>query len=180
MRIIAAVAATLSLAATSSDTMTWSHVKPEYRSFDAIKPVLTNTSSEPTYLSRVWPLAAPSLERFDEETKTWIAGEIGVLCGTVAHGHEPFVLRPGVRFALGVNYVAISGREFRPDAYPDATYPAEGRYRLVLRYAREPWTISKTPKQVFTTRSPEFRVRRTSPRSRSFRYRSKAWPSRIA
>jgi hypothetical protein len=91
--------------------MTWSHVEPEYRSFDAIKPVLTNSSNEPIYLSRV----------------------------------------------------AISGREFHPDAYPDATYPAEGQYRLVLRYAREPWTTSKTPRQVFTTRSPEFRVRWTSP-----------------
>src|SRR6266508_6281889 len=164
MRTLAAVAAILCLAATSSDPMTWSHVEPEYRSFDAIKPVLTNSSSEPIYLSRTWPLAVPSLERFDEETKTWIAGAIGVRCGTVAHAHDPFVLRPGMRFAPGVNYgPAIDGREFHPDAYPDATYPAEGRYRLVLRYAREPWTISKMPKQVFTTRSPELHVRWTSP-----------------
>ncbi|HYU26344.1 MAG TPA: hypothetical protein VEO74_14140 [Thermoanaerobaculia bacterium] len=45
-----------------------------------------------------------------------------------------------------------------PEGSAYLTYPAEGRYRLVLQYAQEPWTISKRPKVIFTTRSPEFRV----------------------
>ncbi len=86
---------------------------------------------------------------------------MGITCGTVAHAGVPIEIKPNSRRHTQVywqlstdkwerpHYFVVDSREHRP---------LDGRYRFVLRYALEPWTLIQHPTAIYTLISSEFLV----------------------
>jgi hypothetical protein len=149
-------------ASQSPAILAWQDVSSQYKSFDEIKPVLVNNGQKSIFLSRIWPHGSAQLERLSEETGNWESGEWSGGCGTVAQATIPIEIKPRAERRIHVywqlstddwdkpgHFVVSGSREERP---------IEGRYRFVLRYSLEPWTIVHHPSSVYTTVSPEFFV----------------------
>ena len=143
--------------------LAWENVPPEVRDIRNFTVTVKNSSSRPIYLSRVYPFGFPQLVRFDEERKLWEEGNIPIGCGTVSDPTEPITIPPGARVKLAVLWSSSiddnsTSPMFVPEQTPTATQPLVGRYRLRLRYALEPWTVSHQPQHIRITESPTFLV----------------------
>jgi hypothetical protein len=139
----------------------WQDVAPGYKSFDEIKPVLVNGGQKSIFLSRIWPHGSAQLERLSEETGVWESGEWSGGCGTVSKATVPIEIKPRTERAIDV-YSQLSMDDWdKPTHFVAATRaerPVEGRYRFVLRYSMEPWTLVHHPSVIYKIVSPEFVV----------------------
>ncbi|HEX2222916.1 MAG TPA: hypothetical protein VHN15_01775, partial [Thermoanaerobaculia bacterium] len=128
-----------------------------------IKAQLRNTSGATVYRSWIWPEMFARLERWDETLREWRAGDIGVLCGTVEDPFEPLPFPPEATLSVDVYYddsfFESDGKLlFLAEGPRGEAYPAAGKYRLALLYARQPWAVDKNPRLIFLTASPAFRL----------------------
>jgi len=143
------------------EELVWSGLKECYVAGTQIRAEVVNRSAKPVYFAWFWPEPSGQFHRLEESTRQWVAGDHGIACGTVDDRNTPRMLPAGGRLAFGV-YDCFSSRDgsiqFRPEGGGALTYPAEGTYKVTLRYAREPWTAGNTPEQVLKTESPPFRI----------------------
>jgi len=140
------------------ETPTVTGVATYYRSFADITPTLLNTTSPRIFLSRIWPTAA-RLERLNAMDKNWEPGAWPIRCGTVAHSMEPIEIKPAASIDVQLEWQRSVDDIENPHWFvttDSIQRPLSGEYRLVIEYAREPWTIFHRPKQVLRAVSIEF------------------------
>ena len=146
----------------SPATLTWKHVSTRYKSFNEIKPVLVNEGKQSVFLSRIYPDGSAQLERFNESTGKWESGEWGIRCATVQQPNVPIEIPSKTERSVEV-YWQLSTEDWdNPTHFVVETSsekrPLEGKYRFMLRYALNPWTVFHHPDAIYTIVSPEFLV----------------------
>lgn len=162
MLVFTCVGAYAQETAQSPETLSWKNAASQYRSLQAIKPSVENVRNSPVFLSRIWPDGSAQLQRLNDETNEWEFGAWGIRCGTVrrpftpieipAHGErkiDVFWQRSTDDWNSPRHFVVFQSTEKRP---------LKGKYRLVLRYALEPWTVGHYPSAVYSISSSEFTV----------------------
>jgi hypothetical protein len=145
------------------DKFVWKNLAAEYRNFDEIKPRILNKNGQSIFLSRLYPLYQVHLERFNEAAEIWEPGAMGIVCGTVEKPNEPFEIGADREFPVEVDW-ELSTDDFKEPKWfvikdHDNKRPLIGKYRLVLRYSRTPWTLFQHPRETFVMSSDEFELR---------------------
>jgi len=130
-----------------------------YRSVAEIRPTLVNSGARSLFLTRTYPLAGASLERWDDVLGEWQSGTAAMGCGTAADPDKPLEIKPGNRYTT---FVWDGPIERRPEglvfALGLASRPLRGRYRLVFKYATSPWTVAIRPPEILTVFSSPFEL----------------------
>lgn len=148
--------------ATSNVKMEWRNVLGTYSTFQEIKPRLVNTGGNSIFLSRLYPDSSAHLQRYNETKEEWESGAWSITCGVVAESTIPIEIKPKEESEIVVSwqlstddwdapkhFVILPSRESRP---------LSGKYRFVLQYALEPWTLIHHPSATYRFTSPEFTV----------------------
>jgi hypothetical protein len=160
--LLSVVVASVSLAqeAKPAASLQWTNVLAGYHSFEEIKPGLVNKGGISIFLSRLWPDGSARLERFNEDSGQWEPGDWGITCGTVAYASVPIEIKPKSEQEIHVYWQLSTDKWENPQHFVVfrslQQRPLEGRYRFVLRYALQPWTLVHRPSAVYQLRSPEF------------------------
>jgi hypothetical protein len=138
----------------------WMNMAPSYRSLDEIKPTLVNRGKSSVYLSRFWPNGSAQLQRFDEASGEWEMGDWGITCGTVAQPTLPIEIKPNSQRHIRVYWQLSTDKWENPQHFVVFSSleqrPIEGKYRFVLRYSLQPWTLVHHPFTIFYLFSPAF------------------------
>jgi len=140
----------------------WKNIASQYKSLQEIRPSVLNVGKRPIFLSRLWPDTYAQVQRLSEETNEWEFGEWGIRCGTVAQSSTPIEIPAQGERNIGV-YWQLSTDDWDNPKYFIVLKSLEkrsltGKYRLVFRYAREPWTLGHHPATIYSIASPEFIV----------------------
>jgi len=142
--------------------LTWTNIGAVYKTFDAIKPVLVNNKSQSLYLSRIYPNGYARLKRFNESSGEWELGEWSIACGTVADAIVPIEIKPQESHAIEVYWRVSMDDWNNPEFFVLSDHETKrrlnGRYKLLLRYALQPWTVIHHPKKTYVAESAEFRI----------------------
>lgn len=148
------------------ESITWRGIREQYKSFDQIEPVLVNEGARSIYLnSSRWGMA--QLKRFNVATRKWEAGGwVDYRRGT-SDEKMPIEIRPDESRRV------IIGWESSVDKLPPNLFVADGggngigskrslqgRYKIVIQYALEPWTLAGKPMLTYVAESPEFYITR--------------------
>lgn len=144
-----------------SHRVSWSNVDSVYNDLKTVQPFLVNNSDKTIYFRRGWQFATASVLRMNDINGQWEIGAETDCCGTLENPDEPLSLRPNERMRIGLEQSYISTADgLRMFMLQDSLTlrPAEGRYRLRMFYALEPWTVIHTPSATFATDSPDFVV----------------------
>ena len=157
---VALASALLGQEAKSAASLEWANVSSGYHRFEDLKPELVNKGEVSIFLSRLWPDGSAQLERFNQETGNWETGEWGITCGTVAQPTVPIEIKPQSQNEIHV-YWQLSTDKWENPKYFVLFHslerrPLEGKYRFVLRYAEQPWTLVHQPSAIYRFGSPEF------------------------
>jgi hypothetical protein len=162
-RIIACLVAVTLLSCLDGEgrsSLQWANVSSVYRRFDDIKPKLTNNGKISVFLRRLYPNGSAQLQRFDRGSGRWEAGEWSITCGVVAQATTPLEIKPNSQSAIQVYWQLSTDRWENPQHFVIADElqerPLEGRYRFVLRYSLQPWTLVHHPSAIYSLLSPEF------------------------
>lgn len=150
-------------------SVSWKGIREQYTSFDQIEPVLVNKGSCSIYLnSLLWGMA--QLKRFNEATHKWEAGEwFNPRTGT-SDAKIPIEIEPGQSRRITI------GWEPSVDKFPPNLFVADGggnsigskrslqgRYKIIIQYALEPWTLAGRPRLRYVAESPEFYIAGQTP-----------------
>lgn len=140
----------------------WTNIRPQYKAFADINPILVNRELKSIYLSRIYPNGYAQLQRFDETSGKWELGEWSISCGTVAEATVPIEIKSGESRAIEVYWKVSMDDWDNPRFFVlrdhETKRPPNGRYKLILRYALEPWTVIHHPKRTYIVESEEFRI----------------------
>jgi hypothetical protein len=138
----------------------WQDVSTRYRGFDEIKPVLVNRGKQSVFLSRIWPHGSGQLERLNESTGNWEAGDWRGGCGSVSKPTIPIEVKPGAERLIRVYWQLSTDDWDKPKHFvvggSREERSIEGKYRFELRYSLTPWTLVHHPVTIYTILSPEF------------------------
>lgn len=138
----------------------WVNVSATYRRFEDIKPKLMNNGKVSVFLSRLYPDASARLQRLNTEDDRWEPGGWSITCGVVAKATVPIEIKPNSEREIQVYWQLSTDRWENPRRFvvADALQerPLDGRYRFVLRYSLQPWTLVHRPSATYTLLSPEF------------------------
>jgi hypothetical protein len=158
--LLALASASLGQESKAAASLAWANVASGYHHFDDIKPMLVNDGNVSIFLSRLWPDGSAQLERFNQDTGDWEAGEWGIRCGAVDQPTVPIEIKPHSRQEIQVYWQLSTDKWQKPKRFvlnhSLESRPLEGKYRFVLRYAEQPWTLVHHPSAVYNFRSPEF------------------------
>jgi hypothetical protein len=142
--------------------LAWQNVSSQYKSFDEVRPLLVNNGQKSIFLSRIYPHGSAQLERLSEATGNWESGHWSGGCGVVSKATVPIEIKPRAEREIQVYWQLSTDDWDHPKHFvAGSSYeerPIEGRYRFVLRYSLEPWTLIHHPASIYTIRSPEFVV----------------------
>ena len=142
--------------------LTWKHVSATYRNLDEIKPTVVNEGKRSIYLSRIWPDGSAQLQRFNEESGKWEFGHWGIRCGTVAQPGVPIEIQSRAERDIHVHWQASTDDWDNPKHFvvqgSTEQRSLQGKYRLILRYSLQPWTLFQHPDAIYTALSSEFVV----------------------
>lgn len=142
--------------------LVWQNVSSQYKSFDGIRPALVNNGEKSIFLSRTYPNGSAQLERLSEATGDWESGHWSDACGVVSKATVPIEISARAEREIQVYWQLSTDDWDHPKHFVvGGLYeerPIEGRYRFVLRYSLEPWTLIHHPASIYTIRSPEFVV----------------------
>ena len=162
LAFLAVGSACLAQQAKSPASLRWANVSPKYRSFEQIKPKLLNSSEVSVFLSRLWPDGNARLERFNENTQEWESGDWGITCGVVLKATVPIEIKPHSQREIQVYWQLSTDKWENPQHFvlsqSRERRPLGGKYRFVLRYALQPWTLVHHPPTTYSFVSPEFVV----------------------
>ena len=142
-------------------TLSWSGIVPRYSGFAEIQPVLLNSGSSPVFLSRIWPHGSAQLQRFNEATGEWESGRWSGGCGTVQKAFIPIEVPPHSERPIDLLWQLSTDDWDTPTHFVAAVWnerPLAGKYRLLLRYAHRPWTLGRSPGNIYHSLSPEFLI----------------------
>ncbi len=132
----------------------WKNVQEKYKKFDEIKPILVNQSDKSIFLYKLHPYWNAHLQRFNEETKAWEAGGKGIGCGTMQNPLEPIEIKSGEEREIEVAWELSTDNIKKPKFFElqdhETLRPLIGKYRLMLPYAFEPWTLKNNPLRKFS------------------------------
>ena len=144
-------------------SLQWANVFATYRRFEDIKPKLINKGKVSIFLSRLYPDGSARLQRFNSETGRWEPGEWSITCGVVSQAMVPIEIKPNSEREIQVYWQLSADRWENPQHFvvADALQerPLDGRYRFVLRYSLQPWTLVHRPTATYSLLSPEFVLR---------------------
>lgn len=158
--LLALTSASLGQESKAAASLRWENVSSGYHRFEDIKPKLVNNGDVSIFLSRLWPDGFAQLERFNQDTGDWETGEWGIRCGTVAQPTVPIEIKPHSQQGIQVYWQLSTDKWEKPKhfvLYHSLEKRAlEGKYRFVLRYAEQPWTLVHHPSTIYSFRSPEF------------------------
>ena len=147
-------------AAHPAASLQWANVRSTYHRFEEIKPRLVNKGKSSIFLSRLWPNGSSQLERLNPESGQWEPGEWGITCGTVAQATVPVEVKQSSQRGIHVYWQLSTDKWEKPEHFvpfhSTQQRPLEGRYRFVLRYSLEPWTLVHHPSAIYSITSPEF------------------------
>lgn len=136
------------------------NVSSAYRRFEDIKPKLANKGKVSVFLSRLYPDGSAHLQRFNGDSGRWEVGEWSITCGVVAQATVPIEIRPNSEREIQVYWQLSTDRWENSQHFvvADALQerPLDGRYRFVLRYSLQPWTLVHHPSAIYSLLSPEF------------------------
>ena len=158
--VVAIASASLGQQAKSTASLQWANVASGYHRFEEIKPKLVNNGDVSIFLSRLWPDGSAHLERFNQDSGSWETGEWGITCGTVAQPTVPIEIKPHSQQDIHVCWQLSTDKWENPKHF--VLYHSleqrslEGKYRFVLRYAEQPWTLVHHPSAIYSFTSPEF------------------------
>lgn len=146
--------------AKSTALLQWANVSSYYHRFADIKPKLVNNGNVSIFLSRLYPNGSAQLERFNPDTGNWETGEWGITCGTVAYATVPIEINPHSQQEIQVYWQLSTDNWKNPKHFvlfhSLDQRPLEGKYRFVLRFAEQPWTLVHHPSAIYSLTSPEF------------------------
>jgi hypothetical protein len=141
-------------------SLQWVNVSSVYRRFEDIKPKLANKGKVSVFLSRLYPNGSAQVQRFNSESGRWEAGEWSITCGAVAQATVPIEIKPNSEREIQVYWQLSTDRWENPQHFviADALQerPLDGRYRFVVRYSLQPWTLAHHPSAIYSLLSPEF------------------------
>jgi hypothetical protein len=124
-------------------------IRGQYRNHNKVQPILVNDGNRSIFLDPHAPRVA-QVHKFDESTGKWypwgLAGECGVSGQSSVHE-----IKPGTNHKVFVQWGLFT---------TDQEGPPIGKYKISVRYAREPWTIDKMPDQIHSVESKEFKISR--------------------
>jgi hypothetical protein len=162
LAFVAVACACLAQQGKSPASVRWGNVSPKYHRFDEIKPRILNSSEVSIFLSRLWPDGRARLERFNQDTGEWESGDWGITCGTVAHATVPIEIKPHSEKDIQVYWQLSTDKWENPQHFVVfhslEKRPLGGKYRFVLQYALQPWTVMHYPSATYSSTSPEFMV----------------------
>jgi len=160
LALIAATCASLAQEGKSAASPRWANVSSNYRRFEEIKPKFVNSGEVSIFLSRLWPNGAAQLERFNQDTGEWESGDWGITCGTVAQATVPIEIKPHSEQEIQVYWQLSTDKWENPQHFvvfhSTEQRPLGGKYRFVLRYALQPWTLVHHPSATYNFTSLEF------------------------
>jgi hypothetical protein len=158
--VVAIASASLGQQVKSTASLQWANVNSGYHRFEEIKPQLVNKGDFSIFLSRLWPDGSAHLERFNQDGGNWETGEWGITCGTVAQPTVPIEIKPHSQQDIHVYWQLSTDKWENPKHFilfhSLEQRPLEGKYRFVLRYAEQPWTLVHHPSAIYSFTSPEF------------------------
>jgi hypothetical protein len=158
--LMALASASLGQEAKSTALLQWANVSSYYHRFEDIKPKLVNNGDVSIFLSRLWPSGSAQLERFNQDTGNWETGEWGITCGTVAYPTVPIEIKPHSQQEIQVYWQLSMDKWKNPKHFvllhSLEQRALEGKYRFVLRYAEQQWTLVHHPSAIYSFTSPEF------------------------
>jgi hypothetical protein len=162
--LVAVASVSLAQEAKTTASLQWANVSSGYRRFEEIKPRLVNKGEVSIFLSRLYPDGSARLERFNQDSGQWEPGDWGMSCGTVAWATVPIEIKPKSEREIHVYWQLSTDRWENPRHFVVFNAlqqrPLDGRYRFVLRYALQPWTLVHRPSAIYYIRSPEFELKR--------------------
>lgn len=150
---------TASVAAQNRQTNSvyFTNIQPEYKSFNEIEPILVNNSKQSIYIK--FALGGAKLKRFNEETGEWEFGAQRKGCLT---GARPSELSSAANKKIYVDWRFPTGYVKDPNIFIlqnlGTQRPYVGTYKIFLPYAFEEWSIGKIPKEIYFVESYEFRI----------------------
>ena len=140
----------------------WENIAPKYGNLAEIKPILANQETKSLFLSRLWPNGSAQLERYNEAMHTWEPGKWGITCGVVHDPTLPIEIRAGTEYDVHVYWQLSTDDWDHPKHFVVneslEKRPITGKYKFILRYSLEPWTVVHHPKRIYAIESPEFIV----------------------
>ncbi len=143
-------------------SLQWANMSSRYRDFEEIKPTLINKGDVSIFLSRLYPNGSAQLERYNPDSGQWEPGAWGITCGNVAQPTVPIEIAPHSQQQIHVYWQLSTDRWENPRHFVAwrslQERPLDGKYRFVLRYALEPWTLVHHPSVVYSLLSPEFEL----------------------
>jgi hypothetical protein len=158
--LVASASASLGQESKSAAVLEWANVSSGYHHLDDIKPKLVNEGNISIFLSRLYPNGSARLERFNQDTGNWEDGAWGITCGTVEHATVPIEIKPHTQREIDVYWQLSTDESKNPKHFvvfqSRERRPLEGKYRFVLLYAEQPWTLADHPAAVYSFNSPEF------------------------
>jgi hypothetical protein len=138
------------------------HISARYKILKEIKPVLANEGRRSVFLSRIWPDSSAQLQRFNETSGKWEFGNWGIRCGTVAKPDVPIEIQSRTKRNIHVYWQLSTDGWDNPKHFvvqgSTEQRSLQGKYRSILRYSMQPWTLFQRPDAVYTMVSPEFFV----------------------
>ena len=127
----------------------WKNIQEKYKKFDEIKPILVNQSDKSIFLYKLYPNWYAHLQRFNEEIKVWEVGGRGIGCATMANPLKPIEIKPGEEREVEVAWELSTDDLKKPKFFElqdhSTLRPLIGKYRIILPYAFEPWTLRNNP-----------------------------------
>ena len=158
--LLALASASVGQESKAATSLQWANMSSGYHRFEDIKPTLVNNGGVSIFLSRLWPDGYAQLERFNQDTGDWEAGDWGIRCGTVDQPTVPIEIEPHSEQEIQVYWQLSTDKWEKPKhfvlSHSLEQRPLEGKYRFVLRYAEQPWTLVHHPSAIYSFRSPEF------------------------
>jgi len=150
------------LIAQTNNVLVFDNIKPIYYSLEDIKPILKNVSNLSAYLCWGWPFGA-RLMRYNSASEEWEKSihDYGY-CGTVSDKDVAREISSNSSQEINVEVDLTFEKEdhhiyFMSDDM--LKKQVNGKYKLVIEYALEPWIVSNSPKEIFSLESVAFKIK---------------------
>ena len=146
--------------------VSWRGIREHYKSFDQIEPVLVNEGSRSIYLNSArWGMA--QLKRFNVVTRKWETGEWLNDRRGMPDGEIPIEIKPDESRRITIAWES-SVNKLPPNLFVadgggngfGSKRSLQGRYKIVIQYALEPWTLAGRPRLTYVAESTEFYIAR--------------------
>lgn len=138
------------------------NLQAQYSNLSDLQPGIRNLGTQSIFLCSLHPQAAPRLCRFNPQQNIWEKGEWPRLCASVSGVLNPIEIGPGQSIELKAGWRYSLDDENTPTFFvtdKEKNRPLNGKYKLLLQYAEEPWSYINTPKRLFTVESPIFEIK---------------------